>query len=103
MKTNLLLILFTVALCSCVSTSIIPISEINNIGIPLYFTKLPQSDYDEIAFIEASGGNGNLHKIITLFNDRVKEANGDAVISVRISKIGNAYYISGIVIKFKKI
>ena len=80
----------------------IMMADINTSGIPLYFSKLPTQEYEEIAVIETSSGAADLKNIIQKFKEKAMEVHSDAVIRVTISRVRDSYHINGILIRFKK-
>ncbi len=105
----ILILFFTLMLLSsCVTTQMVTLQD-NNIhkNVKVYFTKLPDCAYEEIAYLDASGSV--FHGPESLLKNLVKKADriqADAIIQVRF------YYIpwvlmsipsaSAIAIRFKE-
>lgn len=90
----------TVSFSSCMLPVYSKIVTLENDGIELFTTKLPERSYVEVAYIQTGGSTLNSpQRLLNELMKKVAEQNADAVIDVKYHYLFGSTVVSGTAIR----
>jgi hypothetical protein len=96
-----ILIFVLILFGSCTSTNTISKLQHQYQDMEIYMVQLPDRQFQEISFIEVTGGRPiGINSLMNGLVEKARNEGADGLVNVRLDSKGNMVNVSGIAIKF---